>query len=200
MRIKKILSSIVFLFFVSGIFSQENPIIAFFKGQVFNDNVLLTWNIVDGNNCNGIIIYHSLDGQSFSEVGSIPGLCGAVDENEPYQFIHENPEANQHNFYRLGLGGQGFTSIIDITFYKTGESGFIFFPNPSTEYIELFINDNYRDASIEIIDSNGKRIMEEKIPSGSLIQIPTITLNAGIYILRMRNGNELISSERLVKL
>ena len=195
---KKIL--LLFLLIGQTSLGQEHPIIAFFTAQSSNDQVLLTWNIIGGNNCNGIDIFHSANGVDYDQIGNIPGICGALDEDEPYRFVHEDPAPNQVNYYKLLLGGQGYTTPLLFTFYQTGKDGFTFFPNPSTDNIQLYISDDFQNTSIEIIDMNGKVVYDSEQQSGRLRDISLIDLESGTYIIRMRQDNTLISSKKLIRI
>ena len=191
---------VFFLLLSAGMQAQEHPIISFFTARTVSDNVLLTWNIVGGNNCNGIEIEHSADGQNFQIVGNIPGICGEQAEDEPYTFLHEKPVENHVNYYRLKLGGQGFTTPLAHNFYKVGEDGFTFFPNPSQENIQIYISDQYPDAQLEIIDMNGKVVFDGQVQAGVLEDVSLLGLNSGNYIIRLRNENKLISSKKMIRL
>ncbi len=180
--------------------AQDHPIISFFNGSIFNDLILLNWNIIGGNTCNGIIILHSADNINYVEVGSIAGICGEVSDSEPYSFLHTDPVPNQFNYYKLNLGGQGFTTPLEVLFYKTGEDGFTIYPNPSTEYFNLYVSAVYQDASIEVFDSNGKIILIQSVPSGELIQIFTQDWSGGNYVIRIKDGDSTVGNDRHVHL
>ena len=180
--------------------AQDHPIISFFNGSIFNDQILLNWNIIGGNTCNGIIILHSADNINYVEVGSIAGICGEVSDSEPYSFLHTDPVPNQFNYYKLNLGGQGFTTPLEVLFYKTGEDGFTIYPNPSTEYFNLYVSAVYQDASIEVFDSNGKIILIQSVPSGELIQIFTQDWSGGNYVIRIKDGDSTVGNDRHVHL
>lgn len=200
MRLKGITFLFALLFFQHSNFAQEHAIISYFNGTVYNDQILLTWNIVDGNNCNGINILRSPNDSVYTTIGVIPGVCGAVSDEEKYSFLDENPFKNQVNYYKLQLGGQGFTTPLSISFYETNEKGFIVFPNPSSDVFYVYINEIYTESEVEIIDLDGRIIFNEKLNSGSLLELNPTSIGAGTYILRLKNGNEVIGSDRFIRL
>jgi len=193
---------VFFFLFTQGLLlkAQEHVIIDFFNGKIFNDQILLSWNIIGGNNCNGITIYHSTNDADYVEVGSIPGVCGAIIDAEPYSFLHVNPAPNTLNYYKLKLGSQGFTTPLELMFYKTGNKGFTFFPNPSTEYINLYVSEDNQDPRVEVFDSSGKKMMSQNVIAGVLVKIDTFKLTKGVYIIRLLDGNEVVSSNQLIQL
>lgn len=194
---------VLFLFiFFSGITvrGQEHPIISFFKGDVYNEQIILSWNIIGGSNCNGIKILHSTDSTTYNEIGFIPGICGAVTDAEPYLFSHTNPAVNQINYYKLKLGNQGFTTALAISFYTTDKKGFQFYPNPSSDKIFLFVNTIYTQSEIEILDASGRQVYFQKVDSGRLIEFSPPDMNAGNYIIRLKNGSNIIFSQTMIRL
>lgn len=193
---------VFFFLFTQGLFlkAQEHVIIDFFNGKIFDDQILLSWNIIGGNNCNGITIYHSADNENYQEIGSIPGICGAIVDAEPYSFLHVDPVPNTLNYYKLKLGSQGFTTPLELMFYKTGDKGFTFFPNPSTEYFNIYVSGLNQDPRVEVFDSSGKKMISQNVTSGILVKIDTFKLTKGVYIIRLLDGNDIVSSSQLVQL
>jgi hypothetical protein len=200
MKVKRILFVIIILIQQFTLSAQEHVIIDFFNGKIFNDQILLNWNIIGGNNCNGIIIYHSTDNIDYKEVGEIPGICGAIVDAEPYSFLHTNPAPNQLNYYKLKLGSQGFTTPLEIMFYKTGTKGFTFYPNPSHDFFRLYVNESNQNPKVEIIDSSGKIRLSQNIVAGQLNEINSSQLSSGNYIIRILDGTTVVSSDKLLRL
>jgi len=180
--------------------AQDHAIIDFFNGKIFNDQILLSWNIIGGNNCNGITIYHSTDNVDYQEVGSIPGICGAIIDAEPYSFLHINPAPNTLNYYKLKLGSQGYTTPLELMFFKTGDKGFTFYPNPVKEYFNIYISETNQNPRVEVFDTSGKKYISRNVVSGLLVQIETTKLISGMYIIRVSDGNDIVSSSQLVHL
>ena len=188
------------LSFAHELRSQEHPIISYFNGEVYTDRVVLTWNIIGGNTCNGITIFHSNDSINYNVIGEIPGICGAVSDAEPYSFTDVSPTKNQVNYYKLQLGNQGFTTPLEVLYYETSESGFVFFPNPSNEELFIFVNTIYQDSKIEIYDSRGKKIIDQYVESGTLKSFSSNLFEAGNYIIRLVDGNNIISSKQMIRI
>ena len=198
---KKYLFLGLFLFTLHALsIAQSHPIISYFNGKVFNDEVLLSWNIIGGNSCNGIIILHSDDNINYTEIGSIPGICGEIIGSEAYSFSDESPSTNQINYYKLQLGIQGFTTPLEVAFYKTGEKGFVLFPNPAESKINLYVNSNYQNVSFEVFDASGKKINEGNLNSGILSPLDISTWDAGNYIIRLLSESTIIGSDRIIKM
>ena len=108
-----------FFFFVLFIFSaplsaQNEDVIEYLNASEFNGKVLLSWSIMQGNTCNGIQILHSTDSINFSQISSIEGICGSTQQSISYSFTDLSPEKNANNYYRLQLGGLGFSWIVSV--------------------------------------------------------------------------------------
>lgn len=191
---------IVFFLFTLELKAQDHPILSYFSGEVYGEQIILTWNISGGNNCNGITIFHSSDSINYTEIGNIPGICGALDEDEPYQFIDPNPTKNKLNYYKLQLGTQGFTTPLSILYYETSENGFVFFPNPSSKEVSVFVNGFYQNSSIVIYDTNGKKVIEQNVTPGSLVQFTPLQFQAGNYIIQLLDGNTVIGSQKMIRI
>jgi hypothetical protein len=200
MKIFRIGLGIALFLFAMELKAQDHPILSYFKAEVYGNQVVLTWNISSGNNCNGITIYHSSDSINYSEIGNIPGICGALDEDEPYRFTDENPTENKLNYYKLKLGNQGFTTPLAILYYETQESGFVFFPNPSSDEISVFVNGYYQNSSIVIYDASGKKVIEQNVTPGTLVQFTPYQFESGNYIIQLVDGNSVIGSQKMFRI
>ena len=97
-------------------YAQNEDVVLNFSATEFNGKVLLTWSVTQGNTCNGILILHGTDTLNYSQIGSIEGICGSTAEVIKYQFTDISPNVNQTNYYRLSLGGIGFSYpvIVDV--------------------------------------------------------------------------------------
>jgi len=191
---------ILFFFFTLELGSQEHPILTYFNGDAYGDQIVLTWNIVGGNSCNGISIFHSSDSINFTEIGNIPGICGALDKDDPYQFIHKDPVKSGWNYYKLQLGNQGFTTPLAILYYETSENGFVFFPNPLNEVVSVFVDGYYQNSKIVVYDASGKKVIEQTVSSGNLISLSLAQFEAGNYIIQLLDGNSVIGSQKMIRI
>jgi len=114
---KTLFKSLMVLIIISlakNSYPQKQEILENFKVFETNGQVLLNWQIVQGSTCFGIGILQSTNQLDFTEIGHIPGVCGASNDPLGYQFIDSNPIKNQFNYYRLNLGGYGYSEILAI--------------------------------------------------------------------------------------
>ena len=70
-----------------------------------------------------------MDKINFNQIGEISGICGSKFEKISYSFEHPNPIKNRINYYRLALGGLGFSDTISIEILDF-KYGYQVRPNP----------------------------------------------------------------------
>jgi hypothetical protein len=193
---------ILFLLFIGislpGV-SQEHEILSYFFGLIKDDIIILKWGITGGNTCNGILINHSVDDFNYEQIGEIPGICGSQITEVPYTFIDDSPVSGQKNYYKLELGLQGSSTPLIITFYNTGEDGYLLFPNPGNDLLQIVVTGNGEPIELEYRDVNGRIIGNFNSNSGRVVSIPTTEWVSGVYLINIYKSDKLIASPRWVK-
>lgn len=68
---------------------------------------------------------------------------------------------------------------------------FILFPNPAEEKFKVQSSEfNFEDATIELYDLNGRKLLQKQIPAGTNIaEIDVSHLKNGVYLCRLFSGN-----------
>jgi hypothetical protein len=175
-----------FFFFVLFIFSaplsaQNEDVIEYLNASEFNGKVLLSWSIMQGNTCNGIQILHSTDSINFSQISSIEGICGSTQQSISYSFTDLSPEKNANNYYRLQLGGLGFSWIVSVEVIDLGMNTSIVRPNPLSKTSELlFDNEANFEVFISVYSSSGVLVnMQSTVSEQILLEKSKYT--AGLY-------------------
>ena len=177
----KILS--VFLFVLLGLntFAQNEDIIDGLSANEFNGKVLLTWSIKQGNTCNGVLILRSTDSVNFTQIGSIEGICGSTANEIFYDFTDISPEKNAINYYRLSLGGIGFSRIVSAEVIDMGANNSLLRPNPLNEASELFFdNETNSVMTLNIYSNDGILIRSQDTTSEKFI-LSKSDYAAGMY-------------------
>ncbi len=162
----KTASILLFMFIGFSSLSQNEDVISHFSATEFNGKVLLTFAITQGNTCNGVVILHSTDSVNFTQVESIEGICGSSQAQIEYDFTHLDPEKNVVNYYRLSLGGIGFSWIVSAEVIDLGVNKVLLRPNPIAEGSELFFdNETNSLINLRIYSSAGILIKSEQTTS-----------------------------------
>lgn len=160
---------LVFFGLLSNASAQNEDVIGYFNASEFNGKVLLTWSIKQGNTCNGVQVLRSTDSINFAPIGSINGVCGSTLEEVPYELTDVNPIKNERNYYRLSLGGIGFSWIVSAEVIDISSNNYLLRPNPISDSSELhFQNDASNTIEISIFNQSGVRVkaystIEEKV-------------------------------------
>ena len=146
-----------------------------------------------GNTCSGIRIQRSADGYFFWTIGEIDGICGSSDAEIPYIFVDVEPLNNQTNYYRLELGTQGYSTILQIDYVPLNEEGYslmyditlktatIYFSNPNTDLIPY-----------NLISLSGSNVFASDT-NGSQIVIDLSAYSVQIFLLRISTTKRIFS-------
>jgi len=170
---------------------QNEDVIAGLSATEFNGKVLLTWSIKKGNTCNGVKVLHSLDSTNFAQIGSIEGICGSTAESISYDFTHLDPDKNAVNYYRLQLGGIGFSWIVNAEVLDLAGTNYVLRPNPVVGTSELFF-DNGTNATFElkVFGLDGIPVHEAET-NGELFLLDTQDFLPGFYHFVISKKGEL---------
>ncbi len=181
-----------------GFTQQADSSLAVFLVVQQGENVFLRWTIEAGNTCQGTRIERSGDGQSFEEIGEIPGVCGSPDQPISYEYTDKEPLRNSTNYYRLEMGFLGYTSVVAVDFIILNDEGYSLQPNPVTSTSKLlFDNPDGADARLYIYDSTGRQVMEY-ITNESHIYIDGNFFVSGFYAFRIIIGGSLKSVGKFI--
>ncbi len=177
----------------SKAFAQNETVVLNLTATEFNGKVLLTWAVTQGNTCNGITVLHGVDSVNFSQIGTIEGICGSNAETINYQFTDVSPSVNETNYYRLSLGGIGYSYIVLVDVYDAGNQSYIVTPNPiSSESQLIFDNDNQEKVTITFFNEVGEIIREETSTEQS-ITIKRDTFKQGVYFFVLKSDGAIES-------
>lgn len=147
--------------------------------------VVLNWTIDAGNTCLGINIVRSTDGQTFSPIGNIGGVCGSLDEPVSYSFVDDTPALNQTNSYKLLLGLDLESEVRSIDIIDLGSAGYQIRPHPVyQDGILYFENDRQEHHTLSIFQLNGHRLSEQTSETDHFI-LDLSAWPAGLYPFRV---------------
>ena len=167
---------------VFSLHGQQNPILDRFEAAENNGAIYLNWVITSGSTCNGIDIFRSVDSLNFSLIGSIGGICGSPEFAQPYRFTDETPVKNSINYYRLELGGSGYSEIIAIELIVFDGNDYQIRPNPApTQAKIVFENDQNQPAFLKLYDFRGN-LIEDLTTEENFFIVNTSHLPGGMYL------------------
>ena len=165
-----------------------------------NNKAEISWQTAQELNNSHFEIQHSTDNRTFTTIGKEEG-AGNSDTRVDYEFSHTNP-ANGINYYRLQQfdfdGQYEYSQVVSVNFGK--EAAVSVYPNPVQTELTIALNDEFTTgATAEVISQNGRTVLKETFTARSFTQTMNVNnLPAGVYVLRVVNGNE-VNMVRFVK-
>lgn len=180
--------------------AQQTITLEYFAGTQQSGKIQLRWVLSSGQTCNGTSIERSADAINWTEIGDIPGVCGSSSAPVPYNFNDESPINNAINYYRLELGGHGYSNSLSIPFYTYEDKGYVLIPNPVSTRTNLYINSIAEEECIvSIFNIYGSKVYQlEGI--GSNISLDVSQLSPGNYLFTVsRKGKKNISGQFIIR-
>lgn len=177
---------------------NSHPILRDFFGRQEGNTIVLTWIIKGGNTCQGTRIQRFENDSAFVQIGEYDGICGDASSDEKYEFTDNAPLPNQTNFYRLELGHQGYTNVIQADFYTYTEGGYIILGNPLVEVTTIvFDNPKGEEYELSLYDING-RIVLQKPTEKTKVKIYNEGFMNGLYTFVISNEEQAILKGKLL--
>jgi hypothetical protein len=198
-RFIPILSILLSIMLSKSMIAQDQLLLAGFIGKASKDVVLLQWTINSGQTCNGTIIERSADTIHFESIGEISGICGSSENPVPFNFTDESPYPNKLNYYRLELGGQGYSPVIGIPYFEYGNNASVAIPNPASSATTLYFENSHESPYyLELNSISGKRVIEMTGKSSN-VTLNLENLAAGIYVYQISIFGKPVIKGKLLK-
>lgn len=181
MQFREIYIVICSLFLTGFVFAQNEAIVRDFSADVYNNKVLLSWIMAQGSICNGIDILRSEDAINFEKIGSITGICGSSERDVDYEFTDMFPIKNKKSYYRLDLGGIGFSYIVETEVIDLPQNNYRLSPNP-VEDVSILRYDNDAGHEIEVLIYSSNGLLVQQLSSKTdQVKIQADLLDTGVY-------------------
>jgi hypothetical protein len=170
-------------------------LISFSAGSNKTD-VLLTWDTDNELNSSHFDTEFSIDGMAFIKLGEVRAKNTAG--RNRYSFTHFSPAGNAL-FYRLkqvDLDNKfTYSKTVKVTMDKS--THLELYPNPASNFIQLKNARPDEMQLIQVINSDGRIVMENKANNQMMYDIGH--LRAGIYILRLLKKDQSVSINQFIK-
>ena len=182
---------------------QQGPLPVTFMGMVGkwnNNRIDIKWDVADEVNVREYQVERSVDGRSFSVIGTVP-----ANGNTVYTYIDGRPVPGTA-FYRVknvDLDGKSkYTGVIKMTNGNNNSYGSTMkaYPTPAQEQVTIEHRKLSNDAKIIISTVDG-RTLKTVIPSNGASHTP-INLSGipkGVYIVRLEDGQNAPETSKLIK-
>lgn len=167
------------------------------------DHVQLTWRTMSELNSERFDVEYSLNGVDFVHIGTV-GAAGTSYSTIAYSWPHTTPQPGAMNHYRLKQvdqdGSFTYTQVESVLFKADGRT-LVPRPNPASDmlFVDLPATDN-GGLIAEVIDASGRLVLAHSAGTGGTQGIPTATLDAGSYLVRVvAHDRSVIGQGRFVK-
>jgi hypothetical protein len=174
-----------------------------FAAKAVNQQVQLTWTTASEKNNNRFEVERSLDGQSFTQLGTQLGQ-GTSSAAHRYAFTDAN--VRQYSgllYYRLRQvdeDGTATYSPVRTVVLEAGAAKFTISPNPATGSVTLDLTSlPAGQYHVSFHDVSGRSVgAEQVIGGGQTTTVNVASFPAGVYILTVQ-GQQQVQTQRLVK-
>jgi len=184
--------------FPLGSYSQGDTfLLKSFYGRAIGQQVHLYWVMQGGSQCNGTRILRSADGETWSEVGMIGGICGSTEVDEAYDFRDSFPMLNTRNYYRTELIGLGFSQVVWVDVFNPDQQGFVVTSQQSGKITVRLLEHTQEPFAVALYAMDGRLLYSAE----NLYQEVTFSahhLPVGVAVLRVyTHSGSFAASRRL---
>ena len=176
-----------------ALFAQQeepgHPILDNFSVLEISGKVFVSVTISQGNTCSGINVLRSADSVAYDTVGHVSGVCGSASHPVTYSFTDAAPIKNKTSYYKVELGGVGYTTVISILIIDTEAYGFQIRPSPARNQVKIYFeNENHEMTNFLMYSVGGHQVMSLS-SSEEYFDFNVADLENGIYIFSIRNNS-----------
>ena len=163
-----------------------------------NNNVVLKWATSTEKNASHFIIERSFDGIEYTDAAMLFAVGNSNLVNN-YSFTDKLPAGNGGTiYYRLKMADMdGNYKLSDVRIVRTGKSAeavkVAAYPNPVVNEVRVTVPQNWqgKQLSYQLANANGQIIKSYTVQYASQTEVINMTQSpAGMYVLRVINGNE----------
>ena len=80
------------------------------------------------------------------------------------------------------------------------ESAIVVAPNPASDFVNISLSDNWKGGDLRVMDLMGRVVYQSNISRESMIQhISLNSLNQGVYLVKVKKGNEEFTTKMMVR-
>jgi Secretion system C-terminal sorting domain len=168
--------------------AQDTTLLENYEVFEVGGSVRITATIKSGLTCFGINFLRTEDTTlNFQSVGEIPGVCGSNTSSIRYDFTDLNPPKNKTLFYKIQMGGLGYSEILSIRIIDTGDKTYLVTPNPTSDHCRIYFKNELRqNTKLLLCDKNGVEVQAHETVE-NYFEIDLEDLPAGIYFFTAVN-------------
>jgi hypothetical protein len=161
-----------------------------FTARLKGKDVQTNWSVTSEVNTKYYVVQHSIDGYTFSTVGTVTASNAAAGK---YAFTHANAPKGK-NYYRLQMFDKNGTYTYSPTrLVNIGEQLMVnIYPNPVRDKLSIVVNKpGGSNVELRILNAVGQLVWQQN-SSGSL-EVDVSSWAGGIYLLQVKDGKSVIT-------
>lgn len=166
----------------------------YFNGSLDHESVNLKWATASELNFHKFVIEHSINGQSYQEVGEVLGSGFDTYERNTYSFF--TPAPSTRNYYRLkSVDKDGsFEYSQTLLIVREADLTVDIYPNPAVDHITIRINfEPTLQDRVQVLDPTGNVVFAMIIDSLE-VEIPfEKNLKPGVYLVKYQGSVDKIT-------
>ncbi|MFP5043030.1 T9SS type A sorting domain-containing protein [Parasediminibacterium sp. JCM 36343] len=151
-----------------------------------NKDIAINWQTATELNTSHFIIQHSINGTSFTEIGTIKAVGSGANS---YKFTDNNPAVGI-NYYRLqGIdkdGSSSYSKVVSVNFVST--LSLTITPNPAKDFATISFSKAVDKATIAVYDMAGKAVITQSLSGTSSYKLNTQALTNGVYVIKVKTA------------
>ncbi|UII23769.1 T9SS type A sorting domain-containing protein [Fulvivirga ligni] len=163
--------------------------------------VLIEWETASELNNYGFEIERSINGRDFVYIGFVSGN-GTSDQVHNYEFKDREAAAGTRYYYRLKQidydDQYEFSKVVMVESEIETRLDVNVYPNPSSDFINIQINDYEAEGQFEILNYSGEVVLNGTF-SNRRETVDVRSLKTGVYILRVSTRDQVITSKVIKK-
>ena len=185
------------LVLVSTIFGWSQKAVRYFEAQrISEQRIQLNWITSAGITCPDLFIERSTDLKNFEEVYRHSGVCGSTFEEISYYWVDEAALPGI-SYYRIQESFGQHRDTIEV-FNPSGNAEVFMFPNPASDVINIYRNDEgVEKASLIVFSSDGKLISQTDIENQTK-SIDISQLGDGLYYFQYTISTGIVTRKILI--
>ncbi len=167
-----------------------------------DEKVLLQWATASEIDNDFFRVERSVDGRNFAAIGKVRGAGNSLEELTYFFEDDQIPLKQSSLYYRLRQtdfdGAYEYSNIVSVRLEKAIDSPDIrIAPNPVKDgAFSLFLSADIEEADMHLYSTSGQLIRQQRLKD-THTEVPVETLEAGMYLLRVKVGGT-VSWERII--
>jgi zinc-dependent metalloproteinase lipoprotein len=161
-----------------------------FEASAAKNSIVLTWSTSQEFNNKGFAIERGTDGVNFEKIGWVDGVVNSSNRTD-YSYPDHFVQPGVLYYYRLrqaDLDGREKLSMIRQAMIDRGEITLNLHPNPSSDYLNIFISGSTASADVSLLNLQGQLTRKWRQVNASVapLRLNISGLASGVYFLEVQ--------------